>query len=74
MAKTSKKEQEMKTSKLKADKKRLNEYLTQATLDFIKEAFCVDGKVELSFEPRVFSCTIKCTDKKRGLFFIGMDK
>ena len=41
-------------------------------LSFIKDAFCVDGKVEHDLKKRTFTSTIKCTDKKRGIFYIGM--
>ena len=41
--------------------------------DFVKEAFCIDGPVELVHEPVSFRSHFKALDSKRGMMIIAFE-
>jgi len=46
----------------------------QEVIQFVKEAFCIDGDVEMVFKEIKFDTYIRCTDSKRGTILIGFSK
>lgn len=62
----------MKQSK-EQEKRKSEEQKNLETCNFIKNAFCVDGNVEmvLSDKPITSKLFFKCEDSKRGEFFVA---
>jgi hypothetical protein len=62
----------MKQSKEQEDKKSDNQKNIE-TCNFIKNAFCIDGDVEmiLSNKPITSKLFFRCEDSKRGNFFVA---
>ena len=46
----------------------------QVTEQFVKDAFVIDGNVELILEPVQYDNYFKCTDRKRGVFKVSWEK
>ncbi len=43
-------------------------------INYVKDSFVIDGKVEYIVDPPMIPANFKCTDKKRGVFYVGWQK
>lgn len=60
----------MRKDKIKSEKTTAE--MLRTVLTFVKEAFCVSGEVKLVEKEMTFTHVLKCTDDKRGVFYIGI--
>ena len=46
----------------------------QAMEEFLKDAFVIDGDVKLILKPMRYKTYFKCTDSKRGTFYLSWER